>query len=255
MIRVIVSLAVGRDGAALDRLTFRTLERPEDPVEAAAVYAAAGADEIAFSSADASAGILAGLAKRAAARLGIPFWFRADLAVPSDVGALLDAGAARVAVGRAALRDPDYITTLVRSFGSERVAVVVTARREEERVWRVLEAADGPAGEWHAVTWARVVEAQGAGELVVESATPGRYGEPFDLELLAEIAAAVSVPVVAAGEAASVEDVFDALAIGDADAVLVGSLLHSGAATVAGVKAYLAERGFGPADRGSGSGD
>jgi cyclase len=245
--RIVASLHVGRDGTLLESIELQPPGPLADPLDAAVAYAEAGADEIAFIASEAPLETLVALARRVAPRLHVPFWIKADLLDRSEVGAVLDAGAARVAVETPALRDPDYITALTRAFGSEAVAIVVTALREGD-AWRVLEMREGAPTEWDAIAWARVAETQGAGELVVESVSGGRYEEPFDLELLAAVKSAVAVPVVAAGEAEAVEDLFDALMIGGADAVLVGSLLHSGKGTVPDVKAFLAEHGLDVAD-------
>lgn len=160
-----------------------------------------------------------------------------------EAGQLLEAGAARVAIQAAALRDPDLIARLTRAFGSEALAVAITAGGEHED-WRVLVSDRGDASEWDAVTWARVAEAQGAGELIVESRGGGRHGGPFDLELLGAVSAAVNRPVVASGDAREIEDLFDALMIGNADAVVVGSLVRPGRLTIRDVKVFLADRGL-----------
>jgi len=162
-----------------------------------------------------------------------------DLASEPEVGELLAAGAARLAVQSAALNDPNLISSLSRSFGSESIAVAIAVQREGEG-WRVHETLGGAVTEWDPVTWAAVVEAQGGGEIIIES-SGGREGEPFDLELLEAVTSAVARPVVAAGEPEAVEDVFDALMIGNADGVLVGP---SARLTVRDIKAYLGERGL-----------
>ena len=98
--------------------------------------------------------------------------------------------------------------------------------------------------EWDPETWARVVEAQGGGELIVGSAVPGAFGEPLDLELLSAVTSAVGVPVVAKGEGVGVEDLFDALMIGGAEGVLVGDALHSARYSVRDIKKYLSQHGL-----------
>lgn len=252
MSRIIASLPLDRDGALLAAVRLAPHARTADPLEAAAAYAGAGVDEVAFVARVTPIETLVTLSRRAARRIAVPFWVRADPAERVDVEALVSAGCASVALETAALEDPDGIVELARSFGSRAVAVCITARREG-RAWRVLAGPEGAATEWEAVTWARVAEAQGAGWLVVESAAGGRHGEPYDLELLEAVASAVALPVVAAGEARLLEDLFDALMIGGADAVLVGGLLHSGKLAVRDAKTYFSERGLGPSG-GTGAG-
>ncbi|MGD2217682.1 MAG: HisA/HisF-related TIM barrel protein [Gemmatimonadales bacterium] len=216
---------------------------PRDPAEAAAAYAEADADEIVFVARATPLELLCGLAERVAPALTIPITFWADLTAATEVGDLLAAGAARVAIQRAALDDPDLIAKLAREFGSEAIAVAVTAAGAAES-WRVYDAPGGAAREWDALTWARVIEAQNGGAIVIESSSGGRHGEPYDLELLRSVSSVVARPALAAGEAGKVEDVFDALMIGDVDGVLVGPLLHSGEATVKEIKSFLSERGL-----------
>lgn len=209
----------------------------------AVAYAEAGADEIIFVARATPLEPLCELAQRVAPALTIPLAFWTDLTTTPEVGDLLAAGAARVAIQKAALDDPDLITKLAREFGSEAIAVAITAGGADED-WRVYDGPGGAACEWDALTWAKVVEAQSGGAIVIESPGGGPHGEPYDLELLRSLSANVARPVMAVGDAKSVEDVFDALMIGDAESVLLGSLLHTGGATVMEVKDYLSERGL-----------
>ncbi len=217
--------------------------KPLEPAEAAVAYAEAGADEVIFVARATLLEPLCELAQRLAPALTIPFVFWTDLTTVTEVGDLLAAGATRVAVQKAALSDPDLITKLAREFGSEAIAIAITAAGGDED-WRVYDEPGGAACEWDALTWAKVVEAQSGGAVIIESLGGGPHGEPYDLELLESVSANVARPVMAAGEAGSVEDLFDALMIGDADAVLVSSLLHSSRATVMEVKDYLSEHGL-----------
>jgi cyclase len=199
----------------------------------------AGADELFLIARGAPLGSLTQLAERITSKLSIPLSVWMDRVSESEVGELLAAGAARLAIQSAALDDPNFISFLSRSFGSESIAVAIAAQREGER-WRVQETLGGSATEWDPLTWAAVAEAQGAGAVIIES-SGGREGEPFDLELLEAVASAVAMPVIAAGEPEAVEDVFDALMIGKAAAVLLDSRART---KVGDVKAYLGERGF-----------
>jgi cyclase len=187
--------------------------------------------------------LLCGLAQRVAPALTIPLVFWTDLTTAAEVRALLSAGARRVVIQKAALDDPDLIATLAREFGSQAIAVAITAAGAEEN-WRVHDGPGGAAREWDALTWAKVVEAQNGGAIIVESPGGGPDGGPYDLELLRSVSSAVAGPVIAAGKAGDVEDLFDALMIGDVDAVLVGSLLHSGETTVKEIKLFLSEHGL-----------
>lgn len=217
--------------------------KPLDPAEAAAAYAEAGADEIVFVARDAPLDVLCRLARRVAPDLSIPLLFWTDLTTAAEVGELLAAGAARVAIQKAALDDPNLIASLARELGSETIAVAVTAAGADEG-FRVFDRPGGAAREWDALTWAKVVEAQNGGTIVIESPRGGALGGPYDLELLRSVSSAVARPVIAASDAGEVEDLFDALMIGDADGVIVSSLLHSGRATVRQIKSFLSEHGL-----------
>ncbi len=183
------------------------------------------------------------LVERLAAALMVPLTVWTDHGEAAAFESMVAAGAARVVIQKAALDDPDRIAGLSREFGVEAVAVAITAGGEDEG-WRVYDGRDGQPTEWDAVTWARVVEAQNGGLIVVESPGGGPHGEPFDLQLLAAITGAVARPVLAAGEPEGIEDLFDALMIGNVSGVLVSSLVHSGEVTIPEIRAFLREHGL-----------
>ncbi|KPK66091.1 MAG: hypothetical protein AMS21_03175 [Gemmatimonas sp. SG8_38_2] len=246
MKRIIARLSVGEDGALVDELGLPALERPGDPLEAARALAAAGVDGISFSGHGAPLEVLSALSRRVTPLLTVPLHVEVNARTAAQVASLLEAGTALVVIEAAALRDPDFLASLAREFGSESIAVTVSAASEDEG-WRVLESAGGPPTEWDAVTWACVVESQGAGAIVVQSAmrrARDARGSPFDLELISAVGSAVDLPTVAAGEAQIVEDLFDVMMVGDADGVLEGSLFQSGRATVRQAKSYLREHGL-----------
>lgn len=242
MKRIIPFLTLDREGKLADVIGLELPKDPTDLAEVAAAYEDAGADELFLAGHVVPRDLLAERVKHVALSTTIPLSVAAELASVDAVGRLLDAGAARVAIGAAALRDPNFITALARRFGSETVTVRIDALPENEH-WRVAASPGGTPTEWDAVTWARVVEVQGGGSLVL-SCSKGTCGAPLDLDLVRAVTAIVAIPVLAAGEVGRVEDVFDALMIGDADGVLVGSLLHSGRRTVRSIKAYLTEHGI-----------
>lgn len=229
----------------IESIEFGRFADPADPVEVAQAYAEAGADELLFAVHGWRAENLEPIAERLARSVSIPVTLETDLVSVAEIRRTLEAGAARTVVQRSALRDPDFISELAGAIGSQALGVAVEIQREESH-WRVLSGPGGEPTEWDAVNWARVVEAQGGGELIIASAQGGVEGQPFDLELLDTVSSSVRIPVIALGEApgVGVEDLFDALMIGNADGVLVGSLLHSGAQTIRNVKEYLSEHGL-----------
>lgn len=231
--------------ARLDELSrVASLDDPGNPALAAAALLRSGVSELLVDARQTDLPATARLLARIAAAAPIRIALRCDPDSAADVGALLAAGAERIVLGRSALRDPELIARLAREFGHASVAVAITTRREGDNR-RVLESPAGAGTEWDALTWAAVAEAQGACELLVESNDPGAFGEPFDLELLQSITAAIARPVVAAAPGAvSLEDLFDALMIGSADGVLVRGLLDPGRASLAAIRSYLAEHGL-----------
>ncbi len=155
---------------------------------------------------------------------------------------LLASGASRLAVQDAALDDPSIIGEVKRRLGSDSLAVMISARCENE-IWRVYKRREGAATEWDAVTWARVAEAQGAGELIVEMPPVVGVAGPYDLDLLCEITRHVDRPVVAFGQSLSIEACLDALVVGNADAVLLTPPLGLGRGWLEAIRRYLEEYG------------
>jgi cyclase len=223
--------------------SFRSFKRPDDVCDVALAYAAAGADELLLTDKDRPPAVFLPLVQTLSDSLAVPLNVEAEVAGTAEFGELLAAGVSRITLEGTGLRAPDLLARLAREFGSAKLAVAITARREQD-VWRVSEGLHGQPGEWDPVTWARVAEAQGAGELIVRSPDGGQHGEPFDLELLEAITSAVRLPVVAAATAGQVDDLFDQLMIGGADAVAIESPLHSGQLTVHDIKVHLAEHGL-----------
>jgi cyclase len=240
--RVIAELAIDTDGKLAEKGASPAEYRLANPIEVASGYESQGADEILFRGVGNAFEALIPLTRQVSA-FTIPIAVEIEAGSPDQVQAVLDAGASRLVMQVAALRDPDYLALIARSFGAERVCVRILASGESSG-WRVV-AAGGAETEWDAMTWARVVEAQGAGSVIVETAAVESGAFPYDLDLLASVKAEVAIPVIACGAARSAEDLFDALMIGNADGVVLDELLHSGRATVSEVKAYLAEHGLG----------
>ncbi len=245
MKRIIPFIAIderGRPGIAHER---DSLAQSGGPVQLARWYAELGAAELAVDCRSCTAASACRMTERLTAASSLPLTVEVPIETPAEANALLEAGASAVTVQKAALRDPNLIATLARSIGSERVAVRILSQREEDG-WRVLEGENGGAvTEWDALTWAAVVEAQGGGAIVLESSERGAFGEPFDLALLERVSSSLHTPVIAAGAAETVEDVFDAFMIGGVDGVLLGDLLHSGRTTIAEIEEYLTDRGLG----------
>ena len=216
--------------------------RSDDPLVVVSALAAVGASELLIDLGTIPLGDVRSLLERAATIFPGSLTCQVEPRVSAEVGDLLAVGARRVAVQRVALEDPNFISAAARRFGSDALAVAISAR-EENDVWRVYEGAVGPATEWDAVTWARVAEAQGAAELIVQPLGDSSTAEPYGLNMLAKLTRSVARPVVARVDARSAEDVLDALLIGDADAVLLGPTLLSGRDALRKIRVYLEDHG------------
>jgi cyclase len=246
VIRVIPCLDV-RDGRVVKGVNFVGLRDAGDPVELAARYDEAGADEIVFLDITAShegRGTIVDLAERTAEQVFIPFTIGGGLRTEEEIRAVLAAGADKVSLNSAAVRDPALIERASARFGAQCVVVAIDAkRREGGDGWEVyLNGGRIPTGR-EAVAWAAEAAARGAGELLVTSMDRDGTQDGFDCELLAAVAAAAPVPVIASGGAGRLEHFAEAVRRGHADAVLAASVFHDGVYSVAQVKAAMAADG------------
>jgi cyclase len=220
-------------------VNFRGLRDVGDPVELGAAYSDAGADELVFLDIAATVDSRAAavdVAARVAERVSIPFAYGGGIRTLDDAEAVLDAGADKVSVNSAALARPQLIEELAAALGSQ--AVVVAIDTEGGRV-RSHAATRDAARE--VAAWARECEARGAGELLVTSIDRDGTQAGYDLELLAELRDAVSLPVIASGGAGNAQHV--AAALGVAQAALLASILHERPARLVSLREEL--RGLG----------
>jgi cyclase len=249
--RVIPCLDVS-DGRVVKGVGFVDLRDAGDPVELAARYDAAGADELVFlditATSDKRATVVA-LARRAADELFIPFTIGGGIRSVQDAQAVLDAGADKVSVNSAALQRPELIGELAERFGAQCVVLAIDAKQREIDPehpaavgWEAyLAGGRTPTGR-DAVAWAAEGVRRGAGEILLTSMDRDGTNAGYDLALTTAVARAVSVPVIASGGAGQLEHLSEAVRAG-ADAVLCASILHYGHHTVREIKDHLAERG------------
>ncbi len=229
------------ESGRLDRPAgFLPPERRHDPLQVATALVEAGADELQLHAPPSGTERLPGVLARLAT-ISIPIAVAAEPAGLDGLEALLTAGATRVSMEDTALGDPDFIRACAARFGSAAVSVGVQARRDDG-YWRVVRGAKRRPTEWDVITWARVIEAQGGGELILGWVGP--TDGPFGLELLRSVSEAVAIPVMAAGETSAAEELFDALMIGDAAGVIVAASALTDATAVRAIKRYLADHGL-----------
>jgi cyclase len=234
-------------GRVVKGTRFVDLVDAGDPVELAGRYDAEGADELVFLDITATVeGRRATLdvISRTAERVFIPLTVGGGVREQADVRTLLRAGADKVAVNSAAIREPELLGRCAARFGTQCMVVAIDAKRRDGG-WEVhVDAGRTPTGR-DAVAWAvEATERHGAGEVLLTSMDRDGTGEGYDLELLASVGEAVGVPVVASGGAGRLEHFADALTTGRADAVLAASRFHFEELTIREVKGYLAERGI-----------
>jgi len=244
--RVIPCLDVDA-GRVVKGTRFLDLRDAGDPVELAARYDAEGADELVFLDITATVegrGATLEVIARTAEQVFIPLTVGGGVRSEEDVRALLRAGADKVAINTAAVRDPDLLTRCADRFGTQCIVIAIDARRSGSG-WEVfVDAGRTPTG-LDAVAWAAEATARrGAGEVLLTSMDRDGTGEGYDLELLRAVAEAVPVPVVASGGAGRLEHFAEALTEGRADAVLAASRFHFEELTIAAVKEHLASRGI-----------
>jgi cyclase len=244
--RVIPCLDVDA-GRVVKGTRFLDLRDAGDPVELAARYDAEGADELVFLDITATVegrGATLEVIARTAEQVFIPLTVGGGVRSEEDVRALLRAGADKVAINTAAVRDPDLLTRCAERFGTQCIVIAIDARRSGSG-WEVfVDAGRTPTG-LDAVAWAAEATARrGAGEVLLTSMDRDGTGEGYDLELLRAVAEAVPVPVVASGGAGRLEHFAEAFTEGRADAVLAASRFHFEELTIAAVKEHLASRGI-----------
>ena len=234
-------------GRVVKGTRFLELRDAGDPVELAAYYDAAGADELVFLDITATSDkrdTVVALARRAADEVFVPFTIGGGIASVDDAQAVLDAGADKISVNSAAVRRPELLSELGDVFGAQCVVLAIDAKRVAGgKGWEVyVSGGRTPTGR-DAVEWACEGVARGAGEILLTSMDRDGTQDGYDLALLTAISAAVEVPVIASGGAGEPEHLVAGLQAG-ADAVLCASIFHYGRYSVAEVKERIAAAGI-----------
>lgn len=243
-VRIIPCLDV-RDGRVVKGVRFQGLRDAGDPAELAEAYEAAGADELVVLDVSATPegrGTQLDTVRRVRARLSIPLTVGGGVRTEDDAGALLDAGADKVAVNTAAVREPALLARLAERFGRQCTVLALDAAAVGAG-WEVVALSGRERTGKDAVAWAREAVRQGAGEILLTSWDRDGTRSGYDLALLEAVSLAVPVPVIASGGADSAAHMVEALRAG-ASAVLAASIFHDGDTTVAEVKRALAAAGL-----------
>jgi len=226
------------DGRVVKGVNFIGVRDVGDPVELAARYAADGADEVVFldiSATHEARGTLLDRARRTAERLFIPLTIGGGIRTVDDIATALRAGADKVSINSAAVREPALLTAGAARFGSQCIVASIDARREGAR-YRVYTAGGRTPTPLDAVEWARECVARGAGEILLTSIDRDGRRDGYDLVLTRAVVDAVGVPVIASGGAGTAAHVCDAVRQGGADAALVAGILHDRRTSVGALK-------------------
>jgi imidazole glycerol-phosphate synthase subunit HisF len=235
-------------GRVVKGINFVNLRDAGDPVELAQVYNKAGADELVFLDITAThedRDVIYDVVYRTAEQVFIPLTVGGGINTLETIKKLLRAGADKISINSAAVRDPEFINRASDRFGNQCIVVAIDARRRPDPTnpgWDVYVRGGRENTGLDAIAWAKEVTQRGAGELLVTSMDADGTYAGYDLDLTRTIAEQVQIPVIASGGAGNCQHIHAALTEGRAEAALLASLLHFGELTVAEIKQYLAER-------------
>ena len=245
--RIIPCLDVN-NGRVVKGVNFVNLIDAGDPVEIAAAYDRAGADEVVFLDITASSDNRAttvDMVRRVAEKVFIPFTVGGGIRTVDDFKAILREGADKVSVNSAAIMNPPLISEAADKFGSQCVVVAIDAkRRADGSGWNIYKNGGRIDMGIDAVEWAMKADRLGAGEILLTSMDGDGTKAGYDLELTRAVSTNVSIPVIASGGAGTMEHFHEAFTFGEADAALAASLFHFKEMEICELKRYLNEKGI-----------
>ena len=245
--RIIPCLDV-HEGRVVKGVNFVNLRDAGDPVEIAAAYDKAGADEVVFLDITASSdarNTVVDMVRRVAEKVFIPFTVGGGIRTVDDFRAILREGADKVSVNSSAIMRPELISEAADKFGSQCVVVAIDAkRREDGSGWNIFKNGGRIDMKMDAVEWAMRVEKLGAGEILLTSMDCDGTKAGYDLELTRIISENVNIPVIASGGAGTKEHFYEAFTEGKADAALAASLFHFKELEIMDLKRYLSDKGI-----------
>lgn len=242
--RIIPCLDV-RDGRVVKGVNFVNIRDAGDPVELATYYSQQGADEIVFLDITATyeaRKTVADVVRETVKQVFVPVTVGGGIRTLEDFQQLLRAGADKISVNSAAVKDPTLISRAAERFGSQCVVLAIDARRRPDGAYEVVVAGGRTPTGLDAIEWAKKGEALGAGEILLTSMDADGTKKGFDLEMTRAVTNAVRIPVIASGGCGALEHFSEVFEQADADAALAASLFHFGELTVPQVKDYLRTR-------------
>lgn len=246
--RIIPCLDV-KNGRLVKGVNFVDLKEVGDPAENAKAYSESGADELVFLDITATVEgrkTLIESVKRTVKAISIPLTVGGGIRTVDDIQEMIDIGVAKLSMNSAAVRRPELVEEAAKRFGSDKITVAIDTRRSATLPsgFEVVIRGGTEGAALDAVEWAKRVESLGAGAILPTSMDTDGKQTGYDLPMTRAIADAVKVPVIASGGAGSLEDLYDGVVEGHADALLVASIAHFGTFTIKQMKDYLASRGI-----------
>ena len=243
--RIIPCLDV-KDGRVVKGTNFVGLRDAGDPVELASIYDRELADELIFLDITASSderNTMVEMVEQTASQIFIPFTVGGGIRTVEDIRKMLKAGADKVSLNTAAIKNPSLIAEGAKRYGSQCIVLAVDARQTGTDKWEVyINGGRTPTG-LDVLEWVKQATALGAGEILLTSMDNDGVKDGYDIPLTRAVSEAVNVPVIASGGAGALEHFYDVLTLGKADAVLAASVFHFGQFTVGQVKEYLTSKG------------
>lgn len=236
-----------KNGRVVKGVQFENLVDAGDPVEAAAAYDAAGADELTFLDITASheeRSILFDVVRRTAERCFMPLTVGGGVRTIADIRSLLLAGADKVSINTAAVKDPDFVGRAAEKFGAQCIVVAIDAKAVAPGRWEIFTHGGRQSTGIDAVEFAKRVAALGAGEILLTSMDADGTKAGFDTALTRAVADAVTIPVIASGGAGTLDHLVGAVKDGAAEAVLAASIFHFGTFTIGEAKRHMAAAGI-----------
>ena len=243
--RIIPCLDV-KDGKTVKGINFLGLKEVGDAVELGARYASEGADELVYL--DISASVegrktFVNLVSAIAERIDIPFTVGGGISSLEDAGRMLEAGADKITVNSAALKNPDLVGDIASHFGSQFVVVAIDARKTGDR-WMAMSGGGRFETGKELFSWASEVQERGAGEILFTSMDHDGTRQGYPCDVFSKLSGSLRIPVIASGGAGSAGDIAAVLSEGKADAALAASIFHYGEITIPQLKQFLVSRGI-----------
>ncbi len=235
-----------KNGRVVKGVNFIDLKDAGDPVEQAKFYDDSGADELCFLDITAShenRGTILGVVERTAEQCFIPLTVGGGIRSLEDIRRLLTAGADKISINTAAVKNPELVESAAKKFGSQCVVVALDARRTD-RGYEIFTHGGRNQTGINALDWAKRMEALGAGELLLTSMDRDGTQKGFDLELTQMISDAVKIPLIASGGVGKLQHLVDGVKVGHASAVLAASIFHFGTYSIEEAKSYMKSKGI-----------